>query len=484
MPVIACWLGAPDDAIRVMLAAAGIPLFTTPDDAVRALGYLLAAGRAQAVLVEKRPVHGDVPPDRATARALINDARGAGRGLMTEVEAKALLAAYGIPVIPTRFAARAEDVLDACAGLAPPYAVKVVSPDLTHKADVGGVALGLSCDSTAANAAFTMGERIRRCHPEATLSGFAVETMFVRPNAVELIAGIANDPTFGPVILFGAGGHAVEVIDDKALGLPPLDRAQAEALIDATRIARQLRGYRTRMPCDISGVVDTLCALSAIAVDHPEILELDINPLIVDADGVMALDARAVVSLEAAPVSRLVIRPVPVLWSADLVTRSGDPIRVRPVVPEDEPALAEMFRHVSPEDLRFRFLSSLRQVDHDRLAMMTQVDYRRTISFLALAADGTVIAVAMLAADADRTRAEVALSTRSDWKGKGVSYTLLEHVVRYATAEGIGTLEAIESADHDDAIALERELGFVSTTNPDDPGLRIVRRTLTRPAVA
>lgn len=482
LPVIACWLGAPEDAIRDMLAAAGIPLFTTPDDTVRALGYLLAAGRSQKVLAEKRPVVGAGAPDRVAARRLIGKARREGRTLLTEIEAKGLLSAYGVPVVPTRFAATANDVLDACAGLPPPYVVKLVSPDVTHKADVGGVALGLSSDSTAATTAFTMAERLHRRHPEATISGFAVEAMCVRPHAVELIVGIANDPTFGPVILFGAGGHAVEIIDDKAIGLPPLDRDQARSLIMKTRIARQLEGYRTRLPSDIAGIADVLVALSQIAVDFPEILELDINPLIADADGVMALDARAVVSLAAEPASRLVIRPVPMRWSADLLTRSGVPIHIRPVVPEDEALLAELFRHVSPEDLRFRFLSSVRQVSHDYLAMMTQVDYRRTISFVAIGADGAAVAVAMLAADADRARAEVALSTRSDWKGKGVSYTLLEHVIRYAADEGIATIEAIESADHEEAINLERELGFIAKPSTEDPALRIVRRKLSIPA--
>ncbi|ATE63879.1 GNAT family N-acetyltransferase [Rhizorhabdus dicambivorans] len=476
-PVIACWLGAPDSTVRTTLATADIPLFTTPDDAVRGLGYLLAAGRAQSILIEKRPLHA-TPPNRAAATRLIAGVRKAGRTLMSEIEAKDLLAAYGVPVIPTRFAAKADDVLDACADLAPPYVVKLVSPNITHKADVGGVALGLSSDSTAATAAFTMAERVARCHPEATVSGFAVETMSVRPHALELIAGIANDPTFGPVVLFGAGGHAVEVIDDKALGLPPLDREQAMKMIDRTRIGRQLKGYRTRLPADRVGIADVLCALSQIAIDHPEVVELDINPLVADADGVMVLDARAVISLERAPASRLVIRPVPVEWAADLVTRSGAHIHVRPVVPEDEAMLAEMFRNVSPDDLRFRFFSSLRQVDHDHLAMMTQVDYRRTISFVAVAPDGKAIAVALLASDADRVRAEVALSTRADWKGKGVSYSLLDHVIRYAAAQGIATIEAVESADHEEAISLERDLGFVAIRSADDPALCIVRRDL------
>lgn len=205
---------------------------------------------------------------------------------------------------------------------------------------------------------------------------------------------------------------------------------------------------------------------------------MDINPLLVDADGVTALDARIRITPEPQEKSRLAIRPVPMEWSATLVTRSGLECFVRPVRADDEPLLAEFFAHVSPEDLRFRFLTGLNAVGHDLLSAMTRVDYRRTISFLAFDKDRkSVVATAMLAADPDRTRAEVAMATREDMKDRGLSWALFEHVLRYAKAERIATVEAIECADHDAALRMEREMGFTVAPDPDDPTMRIVRRS-------
>jgi acetyltransferase len=279
--------------------------------------------------------------------------------------------------------------------------------------------------------------------------------------------------------MIGSGGTAVELLNDKALALPPLDHADALALIDKTAIAKRLAGYRRVPPADVAGVAEVLDALSAMTIDLPDIAELDINPLLVDADGVIALDARVRITAAPQSASRLAIRPAPMQWSADLVTRRGTRIHVRPVRSDDEPLLAKFFERVSPEDLRFRFLGGVAHVDHDRLAMMTRVDYRRTITFLAFDADRTsVIATAMLAADPDRTRAEVALTTRSDMKNAGVSWILFEHVLRYAKAERIGSIEAIEYADHDNALRMERELGFVVTSDPSDATLLIARLQL------
>jgi acetyltransferase len=295
-----------------------------------------------------------------------------------------------------------------------------------------------------------------------------------------MIVGIATDPTFGPLLMVGAGGTAVEILADKALALPPIDDAQARALIGQTRISKLLAGYRGETAANIDALAAVLDALSAITIDLPDIVELDINPLLVDADGVIALDARIRITPEPQAVSRLVLRPAPMEWASTLVSQNGLRFFVRPVRADDEGLLADFFAHVSPEDLRFRFLTGLSTVGHDRLAMMTRVDYRRTISFLAFDEDRkTVIATAMLAADPDRTRAEVALTTRSDMKAKGLSWTLFDYVLRYAKAERIGTVEAIECADHDAAIRMEREMGFTSVADPDDPTVRIVRRDLT-----
>ncbi len=478
--ILACWLGDTNrQAVSPIFAAARIPLFDTPDAAIRGFDHLVAAQRVGARLTEAPSGHVEGIGHPAMAQALIAAARAQDRTLLNEVEAKALLAAYGVTVVETRFAASADGVGQACEGLKAPYAVKIVSPRISHKSEVGGVALDLASADEAVAAARAMAERIGREHPEFAIDGFAVETMALRTGSHELIVGIADDATFGPVLMVGAGGKAVEVLNDKALGLPPLDDALARAMIGRTRISRLLAGYRDEAPANVRAVVAVLEALSVIAIDLPDILELDINPLLVSEQGVLALDARIVITAQASDASRMVIAPAPINWAADLKTRSGLAVHVRPVRPDDEPAIAVFFADLTPEDLRFRFLSSLRAVDHGRLAMMTQVDYSHTITFLAFAEDGTtVIATAMLASGADPQRAEVAISVRSDLKSKGLGWTLLDHVLRYARAQGVKVVESIESADNDRAIRLECEMGFTVRACPDEPALRIVERKL------
>lgn len=479
-PVIACWLGdSNQDAAGPILSAAGIPMFGAPDTAARAFGHLLAARRAKANLMATPDRHDARVGDRGAALALIQTARSEGRTLLNEIEAKALLNAYGVATVPTRLAATVRDVARICADLTPPYAVKIVSPQISHKSDVGGVVLDLPNAEAASAAAAAMVGRIAKTCPEAVITGFAVETMIPLGRDHELIVGLAQDATFGPVLMVGAGGKAVEVLKDRALGLPPLDGDLARTMIAKTRISRLLAGYRDAPQADIADVAATLEALSAIAVDLPDIVELDINPLRVDTNGVVALDARIVIAQDASSKSRLVIQPVPMDWAADLRTRSGLAFHVRPVRPDDTPAVAAFFAQLDPEDLRLRFLSPLRTVHADRLALMTQVDYRRTITFLAFDADGrTVIATAMLASGADPERAEVAVTVRSDLKGHGLGWTLLDHVLTYARARGVKVVHSLESADHVAALQLERDMGFTARICPDDTGLRIVERRI------
>jgi acetyltransferase len=480
-PVLGCWLGdANMDAARVGGLGAAIPVFATPDEAVRGFGYLLAARRARAALTDGPAETREAPRDLAGARRLVDRARAERRTMLTESEALRLLAAFGVPVVAHRFVESAQGIDEACRALRPPFALKIVSPELTHKSDAGGVALGLETAEAAGAAACAMDARIRRDHPEATILGFTVAEMVARPHAEEVFAGIATDPTFGPVLMVGAGGTAIEIDADKALDLPPIDLAQAHALIAQTRIARRLRGYRNVPAADLAALAGVLTALSAMTIDLPDIVELDVNPLLIDADGIVALDARIRIAPEPQTASRVAIRPAPMHWAAELETRSGLKVFVRPVRADDEPQLAAFFERVSPEDLRFRFHSGITKVDHERLAMMTRVDYRRTITFLAFdEARKAVIAVAMLAADPDRTRAEVALTTRADLKDKDLSWTLFEHVLRYAAAERIGAVETLEFADNDAALRMEREMGFTAATVPGDATLRLLRRQVT-----
>lgn len=478
-PVIGCWLGDGNRAAaRTTLREAKIPLFATPQEAVRGFGYLLDATRARSRLLDAPTRRREMLADVGKARAILAGARAQNRTLLNEIEAKDLLAAYGIPAAPTRFAAAPEAMPDALDGLRPPFAVKVVSPDISHKSDVGGVALGLPSRKAAAAAACAMEMRIRAKMPDVRIQGFAVETMIERPHAHELIVGIATDPVFGRLLVFGAGGTAVEILADKVLALPPIDNVEAQAMVAATRISKLLAGYRNEPPANVDAIAATIDALSAMVVDLPDIVELDINPLLADPTGVIALDARVRLSEEPLAIAPLAIRPPPMAWSADLVTRSGFAFHVRPVRSDDEPLLAEFFERVSPEDIRFRFLSGLDHVGHDRIAEMVRVDYRRTISFLAFEPGSrSVIATAMLAADPDRTRAEVAMVTRADMRKRGLSWTLFEHVLHYAETERIEVVEALEFADHDAAIRMSREMGFTCHADPDDPTLRILRRT-------
>ncbi len=479
-PVLACWLGDSNrETAQPVFASANIPLFDTPTDAVRGFAYLLAAKQAREALMATPTVDQTIAGNKQNALNIIDQVRHERRTVLNEMEAKALLAAYGIPVVDTRLAPTADAITQACVDLSAPYVVKIVSPDITHKSDVGGVALNLADVGAAIAAAKAMHDHIRRELPHAKIKGFAVESMCIRPHAHELIVGVMDDPTFGPTLMIGAGGKAVEVLHDRALGLPPLTGDMARAMIERTRISHLLGGYRDEPAADVSGIVEVLDAVSALAVDLPDIVELDINPLLVDPTGVVALDARVRITAEPNPKSRLVIRPAPHGWASDLETRSGLKFHVRPVRPDDEAALVVFFSHVTPDDLRFRFFTGLRAVSHELLAMMTQVDYQRTITFLAISEDGkTVIATAMLAADPDHKRAELALCTRGDMKKRGVSWSLLEYVLKYAKADGISTVESIESADHAEALQMEREMSFVSRPAPDDASVRIVSKSL------
>lgn len=475
-PVIACWMGTGNAAaVRPIFDGAGIALFDNLDDAVRGFGQLLRAGRVREARM-RAPAPVTVPEtDRNRARTVLAAARAAGRTTLTALETRTILAAYGVPVVDACFAPNVAALACHCDALRPPFALKVVSPALTHKSDAGGVVLNLARREAVVTAAAAMAERIARAYPDAVIEGFEVQPMVaVRPGQ-EMFAGIAEDPTFGPMLAFGAGGKAVELIHDRALGLPPLDDALAGEMIAGTRIAQLLAGYRDVPAVDQQAIVRVLNALSQIAIDLPEIAELDINPLVPTPGGVLALDARARIA-EPGTRTRLAILPYPAQWEAELMTRSGLTLYVRPVRPDDEDALGEMFAHVSPEDLRFRFLSGVRAVDHARLVPMTQVDYRRTINFLAFAGD-VLVASAMLASDPDGARAELAVSVRADFKGRGVSWTLVQHVMRYAEAEGIKTIEAIESRENHAALALEREAGFVAVSDPQNPDV-VVRREI------
>jgi len=309
-----------------------------------------------------------------------------------------------------------------------------------------------------------------------------VQPMLRRPGGIELILGMSEDRQFGPVILFGQGGVAVEVVKDKAVALPPLNLALARALIERTRVFRLLQGYRDRKPADLDAVALTLVKLSQLVADLPDIAELDINPLIADPSGVVALDARIGLRSAPGPQPRFAIRPYPKELERHLLMPEGGSVFVRPVRPEDEPALLEAFRKLDPADVRLRFFAPLKEMPHELAARLTQIDYEREMALIGWGEGGGLagpLGIARLAADPDNLKAEFAVIVRSDLKGRGIGSTLMRLLIDYARARGIGALFGEVLAENRAMLALARDLGF--TAAPDEAGIVRVTLPLDRP---
>lgn len=484
-PVLTCWMGdaTASDGGRI-LQAAGLPVYRTPAQAVEGFAYLARHRATQRQLMRTPPVTDEsVSPDRDTARVIVGDAIRAGRAILTEPEAKAILAAYGIPTVETQIAGSPEEAEAIAATLlgkagVERLAIKILSRDLSHKSDVGGVRLNVVSADEAREAARAMLFDIAEKAPKATIDGVVVQPMICRPEAVELILGLSEDRVFGPIVLFGAGGTSVEVVADRALALPPLDPALAAEMIGRTRVSKLLAGYRDRAPADLAGVALALTRLSHLSADIPEIRELDINPLLADADGVIALDARIVVRSGpnggGGPNPRFAIRPYPTEWDR-MVTVEGCDLRLRPIRPSDEALYPEFLGKLSQADMHRRFFGAISHADHDQIARLTQIDYARAMAFVALEAGGALLGVSRLAADPGNVRAEFAVLVRSDCQRGGIGRALMEHLIDYARQTGIGLLEGEVLAENAGMARFCRSLGFeVKPSNDDATALRAV----------
>jgi acetyltransferase len=440
--MMACWLGdaAVADARRIF-EEAGVAQYATPEEAVRAFGMLRTYRHNQALLTEAPTASENRPPDAAAARAVIDRALADGREMLDELEAKAVLRAYGIPVVRTvEVGPTAEAAAAAAREGGFPAVLKILSPDISHKSDVGGVRLNLRDEGEVRHAASEMLERVGALQPRARIRGFTVQAMVERPLAEELIVGASIDPLFGPVLLFGQGGIAVEVLADRAIALPPLNRALASELVSRTRVAKLLAGYRDRPAANLDAVHDVLVAVSQMLADLPLLAELDINPLSADHEGVIALDARLRVSRHpCAGAERFAILPYPDEL-AETVQWHGGPLLLRPIRPEDEAQHLAFVGQLAPEDLRLRFFSSRRQLPRSELARLVQIDYSREMAFVALAprTDGSseTLGVVRAVADPDNLEAEFAIIVRSDMKGRGLGHLLLGKMIRYLRAHG------------------------------------------------
>jgi acetyltransferase len=487
--VLTCWLGR--DAVanaRLIAANAGVPSYDFPEHAIDAFLQMVNYRRNQKMLLETPlSVPEEFEPDVERARRVIETALRSGCKLLSEPEAKEVLEAYRIPIVIARVARNVDEAMRLAEELGFPVAVKILSPDITHKTDVGGVALDLETPEDVRAAVEGMARRLTEIHPAARLDGFSVQAMARRPRAQELIVGATTDPIFGPILMFGHGGTAVEVIRDRTVELPPLNTALARQMISRTRVSRLLAGYRDRPPADMPAICTTLMQISQLVADIPEIAELDINPLFADDQGVLALDARMRVEpTTVLGAERLAIKPYPKELE-EHIEFAGRPLTLRPIRPEDEPQHRALFDRLAPEDVRYRFFATLRQLEHSQLARYTQIDYDREMVFIASARDsrgyGETLGVVHAVADSDNAQAELAIVVRPDLKGRGLGRILIEKMIRYCRQKGTGELVGEILAENRAMRHLAERLGFRISRVTEDETVHI-RLSLSAPKSA
>ena len=488
--VLTSWVGGEAVApARRMFTQAGIPTYETPSHAVGAFMHMVNYRRNMEMLMETPPsAPEEFAPDTEKAKAIVEKVLARDNGMMTEPEAKAVLVAYGIPTVETHVAEDPKSAARYATEIGYPVVVKILSEDISHKSDVGGVALNLKTPEAVTQAAENMLALIAEKRPGAKVQGFSVQAMARRPGAHELIVGVFSDVIFGPVILFGQGGTEVEVVKDSAMALPPLNMNLAREMISRTRISRLLAGYRNRQAVDMDKLCLTLLKVSQMVIDLPEILELDINPLWSDENGVLALDARIKVAPNENGARQLAIRPYPQQLEEQFESAGGYRMLLRPIRPEDEPRHHEFISRLTPEDIRFRFFGLVKSLPHSEMAKLTQIDYDREMAFIATGMDKKfrhqTLGVVRTVTDANNHTAEFAVVVRSDLKGEGIGRKLLSKMIEYCQARGTKVMKGEVLSMNHRMLNLASALGFSISPLEEEEGIKRVSLDLTAlPAV-
>jgi acetyltransferase len=468
---------------RRRLTAGGVPTYESPEDAVRAFMHLVEYADSQRVLMETPPsVPEVIAPDIVRARSVLHRVLAEGREWLTWPETKEVLGAYGMLTAPGRTARDAEEAAHVAATLGGPVVLKVLSPDITHKSDVSGVVLGLEGPTNVRTAADELLRTVAAARPDARLTGLIVESMVRRPGAIELIIGAFEDASFGPVVLFAHGGTAAEIIHDRAVGLPPLNLRLASEMMRRTKVYDLLRGYRNIPPVNLDAVAMALLQVAQLVTDLPEIREVDVNPLLADPYGVIALDGRVRVARSEGPAhARLAVRPYPVELEEELKLPGGRTLLFRPIRPEDETMLKRAFERLTPEETRFRFMVPKKAFSHLAMARFTQIDYDRDMVMVLTerCPDGAteIHGVTQINVRPRDSTAEFAILIEERATGLGLGPFMLERIVDYARARGIEKIHGDVLASNTTMLKLCEVLGFtVSGSNHDRTVVRVIRK--------
>lgn len=492
-PVFTSFLDHSEEAAGI-LHASGVPCHPTPEEAVRSYGHLVRYVAAQERLTTiPEPMPTEFRPRPEEARAIVGAALDEQREWLSPTAVRDLLAAYDIPVLPTTLARDGREAAEAARVHLREnrrVVLKIASREIAFKSDVDGVRLGLESEEEVADATCEMLGRIRARFPDKAIDGVIVMPMVEKRFGIELLAGIADDFVFGPVVVFGQGGTSVEVVGDRALDLVPIDMNLAHKMIAETRVSRVMAGYRNRPPVDEYAVALTLCRLSQLACDVPEIRELDLNPIVADHEGVICLDARvriAPITVRSGKIGhpRLAIRPYPEEWERTTALKDGREVLMRPIRPEDEALYPDFFTEVTPEDLRLRFFAPIKDFSHAFLAKLTQLDYERAIAFAAIeTATGRLLGVVRLHADPDHVTGEYAILLRSNLKGQGLGWKLMKLMIEWAAADGLTTVKGEVLRENRTMISMCEALGFSVKSSPDDESIALVTLPVAAAAAA
>ncbi len=469
-PVLASWMGGENVAQGAeLLGKAGIPTFDYPDTATRVFTYMWKSAYNLRGIYETPSAAETIAPDRASAEEMIQAVRETGRTILTEVESKQLLAAYGLPIVETVIARTEEEAVKAANSFGYPAVLKIYSETITHKTDVGGVQLNLK-NADAVRTAYQLIENaVREKVGSEHFQGVSVQPM-IKLDGYEIIIGASIDPQFGPVLLFGSGGQLVEVYKDRALALPPLNSTLARRMMEQTTIYKALKGVRGRQPVDLDALAQLMVRFSELVVEQRWIKEIDINPLLATHDRLIALDARVVVhdkSVRQEQLPKLAIRPYPLKYVKSWTTRQGEAVITRPIRPEDEPLLVKFHETLSDHSVYLRYLTNLEyseRVAHQRLARICFNDYDRELALVAESKDGNgepeIMGVARLSKHHYRPEGNFTLLINDRFQGRGIGSEMLKHLLDVARAEKLERVTATMTVDNHPMQQTCKKLGF------------------------
>ncbi|WP_422010273.1 GNAT family N-acetyltransferase [Roseateles sp.] len=499
-PLLGCWMGdASVQEARRVLNDGSIANFRTPEAAVGAFGNIASFYANQQLLLQTPPPMSSLAqPDVEAARLLIESVLAERRRTLTEMESKALLAAFHIPVTQTVLARSANEAMMLATQMGFPVALKIDSPDIAHKSDVQGVALNIQSGAAARDTYNEMVARVKRLQPRARINGVTVQKMARARRGQEVCVGLVTDEAFGPTIVFGAGGTMIELIADRAMELPPLNQFLARRLIERARVAETLsEGWGGGAPADLEALERVLLRVSEMVCEFPQLREMDINPLIVDESGAVAVDARIVLqpgpqagSPRAFDYAHLAILPYPARFEQVWPLAGGGEVTVRPVRPDDAQMLQELVRGLKPESRYFRFASAIRELPPGLLARLTLIDYDREMALVAVYRERTarddggfdererIVGVSRIITNPDQTSCEFSLLVADDFGGKGLGSRLMEGITDVAREKGLADIEGLVLSNNTDMLKLMRGLGFTAKPFPEDPDFRLVTRSL------